>query len=242
MKKCEKCGMSSDTDFCPECGGAIIEFEEQEASNQERGFCTKCGQRLSLGQKFCPKCGTKIEKKSLLKEAKKITTIANKDAILDKVKEVKETFNKEDLKNGIAFEKVKKDISRNKKKYVILSCIIVILIIALVFGIGSCNSKSNYYSPSGTTESTIESLVPNFLYEHLMDSKFSSQTGQYDLGSTTYNVGTITKVSETRYEVKGTFSLYDKYGSISYYNENFEMEIDLEGSTYCRTFLGFGYY
>ncbi len=65
MKKCEKCGFTTENEemvFCIKCGNKMTEINPQvEEENEDYIFCGKCGFKNPNNIKFCPKCGNSLE-------------------------------------------------------------------------------------------------------------------------------------------------------------------------------------
>lgn len=64
--KCPDCGheMSSDSDFCMNCGSKVakVEYEFSNGNlpgNKHTKVCNKCNKEIAYGSVFCPSCGAK---------------------------------------------------------------------------------------------------------------------------------------------------------------------------------------
>lgn len=90
------------------------------------------------------------------------------------------------------------------------------------------NDASSYLQKD---EEILTAIAGNALYDELTE-RYSSNL--YDLGKTRVSFGSIENES-FGWMVYGTYTLYDKYGSIDmdHYDEKFTVSINTNGATYC---------
>lgn len=171
--------------------------------------CARCGKELAIDDAFCPKCGKKVRAES---------------------------------ENSAVKEFFRKFISAWRiwtfPLGVIAFAVIIAVILTAVFPSDSSDSYSGYsygynygssYS-SGYSDETLELLATSALYEKLKDEY--GYKAYLDIDSTRYSIGTIEK-SGSSWIVRGTYTLYNKYGEISEYGEKFRVEIYSSGLTFC---------
>lgn len=117
MKKCIRCGYSSEEDvnFCPECGYKMTELkienkEESGDTKSENKTCSKCGKVIENSEAaFCIYCGAPLN-------GENNTVTENSNQKSDFISSVKSDFKKSETVNqmGNMFSSFKKDLNNSQ--------------------------------------------------------------------------------------------------------------------------------
>ena len=191
-------------------------------------YCSQCGNKLNDDQRFCDKCGAK-----------------NQSFVLNEpVSEAPEN-------KGPIDEQEKRTVLSSK--VIAIICLLVVLIptTIAVFAITATsgdNKRSDYSSQttdgytyrtttykytmsSSQIESTVASALLLQLYKetNTYGVKISESC---NISDTTYNIASTVEQG-SGYLVRGTFTLYDYYGRIKYYNCTFNVRIYEYGTSDC---------
>ena len=178
--------------------------------------CKNCG--FDIGDfPFCPKCGSKAQEEP--GEVLPVEVLPHEQTSSE---EVNDSTTEKNEDTPTVEKKNKKIIP-----WIIAGvCFLLFLFIVIAGNSGrskpSASSSTNYSSSSsssyakvGFTDSELEALACSALYDKLISSKSKQGvplTNWYNIGATTYSIGSIKGNSTDGWTVKGTFNLYNDYG------------------------------
>ena len=125
MRKCKKCGIETNSKFCPDCG---IETEEITQEQQpKQGICPNCG--IKVESKFCPECGAPV----------------NADAAPSMINVVEEKSTDE--------KPVKVKGKMSKKKKIIIGIAVAVVLLMVIGGSSPDDTSTTAGTETGTESS-----------------------------------------------------------------------------------------
>ena len=153
MKKCKNCGTESNSNFCPECGGEMVEIEEVPAANN---ICQNCG--IEVESKFCPECGALVNPDAASKKTEDANgenlyvdaTVADTEETANDVTSDVEQVQNINLSSVPVVETKKK---MSKKKKILIGVIIVLVVL---FALAMCGSSTPTSTTDGDTDTSYE--------------------------------------------------------------------------------------
>lgn len=126
----------------------------------------------------------------------------------------------------------------SRKSKTLLICVLCIIFVCIGMMIITNKDNNTYVDNSNKSSGiTLDEKIAMILYEHL-----SPCSDDYDIEKTIYSVDAVTEVADGMYDVKGYFVLYRKNSTEKTRALDFEMTINTEGKSYCKSEMVSGRY
>lgn len=187
MKKCEKCGYKADSNFCPQCGGQMLEeIDSNEVANKvELSTCPECGHGIENDMNTCSYCGY---------------IIPTNESSIDTEESAEFGDIETNAESFVTDEVEAKPIPKKKKKGLLIAIpiIAIVIIIAIIIGgvsssqekkanyVENLNKATNTMLNSAAEAETAGNLIVKVWYNAIFD-EYDEETNKFTRGTSDFN-------------------------------------------------------